>query len=397
MFKPFIKIKLVQFLILWGVPTRFDNSSTLIAKSIPSSRFSINTHLKFLEAWCQNIGEKFIVWDNVYFFNLFHRGPTFEHEYVFSPGWVWCITYIRDLLHLSNDYYLNVILALIVSNLCQLVTTYVIYYYSLKIFLQIPFFNKQASKLSKLTALYYVLSPGGIFLMTYSENLASFLAITGLYLREISLNYHLKIFTIKSPIYFVSGLIIGLSYSVRANCLLLGVFYLYDLYMFARDHNYLSALASILTGLPLAVNLLWSTYYTYKIFCPGREWCTNKFPSLFQYCQQHYWNNGFLNYWTINNIPNFLLALPIIIINIKSICLIQTYPNKIFIPYAILNVLLLIGGIGFWNVQILTRILNINPLMYWYLSVTDKNWILVGLIFWIVFQTGLYGAFLPPA
>jgi Gpi18-like mannosyltransferase len=36
------------------------------------------------------------------------------------------------------------------------------------------------------------------------------------------------------------------------------------------------------------------------------------FRKLFSCVQQAYWNNGFLNYWELKQVPNFLVAVPIL-------------------------------------------------------------------------------------
>ncbi|KAK1775088.1 GPI mannosyltransferase [Copromyces sp. CBS 386.78] len=50
----------------------------------------------------------------------------------------------------------------------------------------------------------------------------------------------------------------------------------------------------------------------------AREWCTAVVPSIYTFVQKHYWNVGFFRYWTLPNIPLFLLAAPMLAILVKS-------------------------------------------------------------------------------
>ncbi|KAJ4413580.1 ER membrane glycoprotein subunit of the GPI transamidase complex-like protein [Neurospora sp. IMI 360204] len=50
----------------------------------------------------------------------------------------------------------------------------------------------------------------------------------------------------------------------------------------------------------------------------AREWCGAVVPSIYTFVQKHYWNVGFLRYWTLPNIPLFLLAAPMLAILVKS-------------------------------------------------------------------------------
>ena len=44
-----------------------------------------------------------------------------------------------------------------------------------------------------------------------------------------------------------------------------------------------------------------------------RPWCGSKGGSLYTFVQKEYWNQGLFNYWTLAQIPNFILATPILL------------------------------------------------------------------------------------
>lgn len=389
MLKTFIILKALQFIIVARTPTKFDISSDILDEIYPSL---------VLPSYIQRFLNKFLVWDNVYFTDLIHNPIKYEHQFVFSPGWVKSMKFITSKFGI-DDFYTQFLVSIITANIFQLLTGIILYFYSMMTFKKIPLFKSKAKVLSLLASQYFILSPGGIFLTSgYTENLGSFLSISGLFLRELSINHNsnFSIDITNKFFYLLSGVIIGYSYTVRANLLLLGIFYLYDVWYFR--HSTFNVSTSFLGGLPLFFQFVSSQYYTYAKFCPDRgEWCNNTIPSLFQYCQKHYWKNGFLQYWTLNNLPNFILAFPIIGLNLYLVKWLRRYPTPIFIPYLILNIVVIFIGILFWNVQILTRIMNFNPIFYWFLSIYDNTTIKNIMVYWILIQTVLFAAFLPPA
>lgn len=60
--------------------------------------------------------------------------------------------------------------------------------------------------------------------------------------------------------------------------------------------------------------------YGYFLYCkssghaPSPVWCGWDVPIPYSYIQEHYWNNGFLRYYQWKQLPNFLLAGPMVLL-----------------------------------------------------------------------------------
>eukprot|EP00611_Tribonema_gayanum_P030198 TRINITY_DN8320_c0_g1_i1.p1 TRINITY_DN8320_c0_g1~~TRINITY_DN8320_c0_g1_i1.p1 ORF type:complete len:482 (+),score=100.99 TRINITY_DN8320_c0_g1_i1:86-1531(+) len=63
--------------------------------------------------------------------------------------------------------------------------------------------------------------------------------------------------------------------------------------------------------------------YAYQKFCVAASskalqmhpWCLRTVPSLYAWVQERYWGVGLLRYYTVRNIPNFLLAAPVVAVS----------------------------------------------------------------------------------
>lgn len=351
----FIIVRSIQLSLVYITPSQFDLSSRhqqLISNEI------LNTILN-----------NFIHWDAVYFHKSFNQGPGFEHEQVFGPLW-W-----RFIKFIPNDGD-NFIKATIITNILNYITMIIIY--------ELTLLKFKYDRKSYLSSIFFILSPQGIFsIVPYSENLSNFFIILGLYIHYKTIN-RLNLLG-----YIITSTLFGLSTLTRSNTIITGVIFLYD---FISFHS----ISAFIGGIILFGSFILLNYLPYKEFCPERgEWCLNTIPSIYSYAQGHYWNVGFLKYWTLNNLINFLLASPMIFLIYKSIIHTNDFKLKI------LAVLHLILCVFFIHVQIILRISSFLPIIYWYLSdliIQDKGkrWILY-LIIWIPLQTTLYSSFLPPA
>lgn len=161
----------------------------------------------------------------------------------------------------------------------------------------------------------------------------------------------------------------------------------------------------------------------YLEFCTAgntRPWCTRLLPSIYTWVQKHYWNVGFLKYWTLSNSPLFLLATPMLILLLATGYLAlsksdllssvqKSAPGEVAdfeqalarmgLPQFVLALLALTN----FHVQIVNRISSGYPVWYIVLAIAMNadcrrvEWVVRGAIMYAIVQGGLYAAFMPPA
>lgn len=154
-------------------------------------------------------------------------------------------------------------------------------------------------------------------------------------------------------------------------------------------------------------------------------WCQNDYPFSYSYIQSHYWNVGFLKYYELKQIPNFVIGVPmlsfLIYYTLKSILqkpdVVFTLGTKdslhdrkfVFMLHAFV---LSIFCVAFIHIQVSTRMLaSSSPSLYWLAAElmtknTNKNHdlenclktridIIVWFISYLCIGTILYCNFLP--
>lgn len=309
----------------------------------------------------------------------------------------------------------------------------------------------------------YIVSPAGIFLSApYSESFFAFfnflgmIAVSRLRPRSGSLPDTLRqtLFTFFSGGFFAIGCmirsngILSLLVYVEPGLILLNELLAGPLRLPAFVKLLGIGIAALLTVAGFAFPQILA-YFKYCQQDVRRPWCDNFPPSIYSFVQQRYWNVGFLRYWTLSNLPLFLIALPMLSLLLLT-ALTCLSPRQMLAKYrplssgqsdklvtrqapfpialrqmALPQIALAILALTNFHVQIINRISSGYPLWYIVLAIAitttevshdtktsggsvlsgisylsnrkTQRWIVQFMIMYAMIQGGLFASFLPPA
>lgn len=303
-------------------------------------------------------------------------------------------------------------------------------------------------------ACLHTISPAGLFLSApYGESTFAFATFLGIlcYIRaqeQIHLptqQSHLP----KATWILLSGFCFALSTLFRSNGLLHGTIFLFDAIACLRTclrapnaSNLAHLITIVIAGSFIAIGFTLPQAIAYFQYCtpePSRPWCSHMPPSIYSWVQKHYWHVGFLSYWTPNNIPLFLLAVPMLVVLFVTALAVLLEPQnplvtveghskssssesekKLFthvtFQLAIPQIVLAAMAVTSFHVQIINRISSGCALWYVILAILVAEYDsrgtqqgLLGLlggrrqllvrvmVAYAIVQGGLYASFLPPA
>ena len=345
----------------------------------------------------------FVKWDSHYFVSIATSGYQKEEFLVFLPLFPMLIGSLAAALKILSFGIVNltscVLISSLILNTLFFVLASVILYKLTRIMFNegdpLPSFHFALE-----TVIWFCFNPSSIFFSAvYSESLFSLLTFSGLLLLE-------------SRSYFRSAVLFGLSGLTRSNGILSFGFIVHKLLSSVLiDRLYLKSLfilvftSTIATG-PFLLYQFWYLPWRYcgtgskdslrGSFCP-KSGLSSNWNMPYSFLQQKYWNQGFLQYFQLKQIPNFLLATPIILIiglgamkylysngkMLKTLGLrvIQTNAKKnddaktsppsvwsnprIFAHFAH-SLSIMIFGFFCIHVQVLTRLIaSSSPMLYW--------------------------------
>ncbi|KAF5725513.1 hypothetical protein HS088_TW23G00236 [Tripterygium wilfordii] len=253
------RLIVLALIVLWrSLFSPYDTSATLNPSCLIDSP-SEPQRLPLLPGLASAV-ESCIVWDSVYFVRIAQCGYEYEQSYAFLPLLPLCI-----------------------------------------------------SLLSRTASIFYS--------SIYSESLYALFSVGGV--------YHLV-----SGANSIAVFWFALSGCARSNGVLNAGYFCFQTLHQAYDavfqkKNACSAMQVLVTGalrcICIFIPFISFQAYGYFNICRGRSldemrpWCKASVPLLYSYIQSHYWGVGFLKYFQLKQLPNFLLASPILTLALCSI------------------------------------------------------------------------------
>ncbi|CAG9318676.1 unnamed protein product [Blepharisma stoltei] len=397
----------------------YDNSITLRGSHIPNSP----------------IGKLFAGlarWDSLFFLQISHEGYLYEKNHAFFPLYPLLIRYLAKILSpilfwLSVDD-LHLISGILISWANFIFATYFLIKLGKKIM--------GDKKYSQWCGLLFIINPATIFMTAIcTTSLFSFLSMAGIYFLYRNVNWSHDKAAFIMPSFIDKAISCGfftLATAARSNGSFLFVFLLcfaanslFSNYM-KKTLNFKIIFKEIFTlglfGIIQISPIIIFTFYGASIYCTGQiqsPYCSKLFPNIYSYVQETYWNVGSFRYWEAKQIPNFLLASPMLYISICACFFYIKHDYKRFFSFSstksskdsheFLNNPLLVPFIWYWllnifiitfiaNIQIATRILASNPAVYWYIgqdTMGKHKWVIYFFIIYMLVGTSFYSNFYP--
>ncbi|ESZ99364.1 GPI mannosyltransferase 2 [Sclerotinia borealis F-4128] len=411
----------------------YDTSTSLLLSTLHS------VGQKKLPLVVQYLIGKLVRWDAIYFVRVSNRGYLYEQEWAFGWGFTRMIKFsTMGLGYLGIPHYdgMEGLVGILLAHSSHLLSILVLHSLTLTLF--------PSKRFALVTALLHVISPAGIFMSApYAESSCALLTFLGVFLFTKSFGSGANNATLGHDLLvLLSGIVFGVATTFRSNALLNGLLLLEEAFRtfisLGNGFKITTIRRLIITGLGgicVGTSFLLPQYLAYQEYCgetaleSSRLWCTDAIPSIYTFVQGYYWNGGLFNYWTLPNIPLFLLAMPMIIIlgvssnwgirdpqlqqisatpkkeSITTVDKIQ-YAHKVQIIRNLALSQLILTAITFTSghVQIITRISSICPVYLWYMAASvgkekDSTITSVGrfMIIYAGIQGGLFSSFLPPA
>ncbi|XP_033638786.1 GPI mannosyltransferase 2-like [Asterias rubens] len=292
-------------------------------------------------------------WDAAYFLHIAQYGYTEWHMFAFFPLFPVTVRFLADyvispiqhMLFLNMSLYSCVLIAAVTLNIVAFICAAVLLYH-------LGVCVLHSERLAYHAALLFCINPASVFMTAaYTESLFAMISFAGM----LSLQCNKLVLSI---------LLFGLSALVRSNGVVSIGFLLY--YLMKRHTKMLSNLWNVMNRnnrhkLQLICSVLRSEckhilvsfclvpcffimlipfalfqMYSFLVICTDvtsifywmeRElishgaptWCSNTRLLPYAAIQSHHWNVGFLKYYELKQIPNFLLALPMIILCVSAI------------------------------------------------------------------------------
>lgn len=344
-------------------------------------------------------------WDAQYYLHIAEYGYTYENSLAFYPLFPFSVRIITNSIHFLLPFFsfreLSLLVAILMNIVCFSQAASSLYRLSKLIIVD--------EKRSRIAAILFCFNPASIFFTApYSESMFAWMSFTAM---ELCVQ-NLSVF---------AALPLSMAVMTRSNGLInLGFVFFYAILGFMKDKS-LRRLRKIAQKTIVILICVLLTYillqvYHYQLFCYQRDfkvpkfiqdfgqtngyvlvgnksdntspWCDSVIPIAYSYVQKHYWNVGFLRYYEIRKIPNFLLAFPMLFhilyyayryfslnkkftlrlglfMNPNQMAKINKIDRQLFV-FVVHATFLALFCLCFIHIEVTTRLLaSSSPLVYW--------------------------------
>ncbi len=259
-----------------------------------------------------------------------------EQSYAFFPLYPWCVRFVGRLIgpvEGTGGPTTFAIAGSIVSIVSFLVATCALHQLIKNIFHGRP----NACKEANFTIIAFCWNPAGVFFsVCYTESIFAALVFTAITLLYAPNRRRLQFQRFTG---WVSTFIFALATLARSNGILNACFIAYWGFNrivegYRRQDRSMAKTFVLFLEMVLQTALVispmsWFQLSCYNTFCLGNTgssvfhpWCSGSpsilslgRPSLYSWVQQQYWRVGFLKYYQLKQIPNFILAFPSILLS----------------------------------------------------------------------------------
>lgn len=338
----------------------------------------------------------FTRWDVVHFAHIAQSGYTFEYEWAFLPGVPMLLRYLpTPIFHL-------------LSVAVDVGSTISLYDLSLEVL--------KEERIAALATLLSLLpsSPATLRLAPYNEPFFAFLSYRGMLPSQLFGPYSQStgILHCQRKQYLAATAYFTLAGLFRSNSILLGGFLLWGMLVAPFLSGKSIELSAPLYVAPIFLPFLGHNAAAYLSFCTSDnapQWCTHTIPLIYSHAQKTYWGVGFLSYFTLAQLPNFIIAAPPILLiygfAISHIRQSSTRPfrSRTLTPHVIHAVVLTTTLVFSAHTQIVLRLASSMPVTYWaaawlvmYHPKLGYAWVAWSIV-WGTISIVLWATFLPPA
>ncbi|KAG6587249.1 glycosyltransferase family 76 protein [Phytophthora cinnamomi] len=335
-------------------------------------------------------------WDGVYFSHIARSGYDFEHFHAFFPLYPLLARWAARLLPLDEA---SGVLAAgwLLSNVSFVLAALFLYRLGCVVL--------QDEVVARRAAYLFCVAPSSIFMSAvYSESLMCLLSFSGMYFLARHAHAPKPRRAFRDLVY--CALLFGAASATRSNGILLSLFIAWHrvtvspsprellrflgfwirtagLGVLAVAPQVVYFVAAMVSYCPSIVERFGGEALSSGVEMEDRSWCAKAVPNftaMYTFIQSEYWNVGLFRYYELKQVPNFLLAAPIVGLSLHAL---QGYfrghvvPGRLqeqgrtwrgtaLTPYYVHWLFLVVNALLVVHIQVTTRLLCACPPLFWH-------------------------------